>query len=53
MPIDQNAGPKSDIATIIENVPVLIDKIKSLFPKKKKDSDKSDNDCEEENKSDG
>ncbi|MFY9381802.1 MAG: GerW family sporulation protein [Eubacteriales bacterium] len=53
VPIDQNAGPKSDIATIIENVPVLIDKIKSLFPKKKKDSDKSDNDCEEENKSDG
>lgn len=48
VPIAQNAGPKSDIATIIENVPPLIDKIKSLFPKKKKDSNKSD-DCEEEN----
>ena len=49
VPVAQNAGPKSDIATIIENVPPLIDKIKSLIPKKKKDSDKSGDDCDEEN----
>ncbi len=42
MPISSSAAQKSDVATIIDGAPALIDKIKSLLPKKKKSEDTSD-----------
>ena len=41
-PITVPAVPKSDVAAIIDGAPALIDKIKSLLPKKKKKEDDSD-----------
>ncbi len=45
LPIDAPSSGKSDIATIIDGAPTLIDKIKSLFSKK---SDETEADSEDE-----
>ncbi len=38
MPISVPTSTKSDVAAILDSAPSLIDKIKSLFPKKKEES---------------
>ncbi len=52
MPITVPAAQKSDVAAIIDGAPALIDKIKSLLPKKKKDEDTGDGDSEPESAED-
>ena len=47
MPVNYNV-PKSDVAAIIDGAPALIDKIRSLFPKKKGEDDKTDADASAE-----
>ncbi len=44
-------APKSDISTIFDGAPALIDKIKSLFPKKKKDEEENEEEDTEESDS--
>ncbi len=46
MPITVPAAQKSDVAAIIDGAPALIDKIKSLIPKKKKADDDEPEDAE-------
>lgn len=41
LPVSVPASSKSDIATIIDGAPSLIDKIKSLFPKKSKEDEET------------
>lgn len=41
LPVSVPASSKSDIATIIDGAPSLIDKIKSLFPKKSKEDEEA------------
>ena len=48
MPITAPAAQKSDVASIIDGAPALIDKIKSLFPKKKDEDEDEDEDDEDE-----
>ena len=51
MPITVPAAQKSDVAAIIDGAPALIDKIKSLFPKKKGEEE-NETETEAENKDD-
>ena len=51
LPITAPAAPKSDIASIIDGAPALIDKIKSIIPKKK-DDDEEDEDEKSEDEAD-
>lgn len=41
LPVSVPTSSKSDIATIIDGAPSLIDKIKSLFPKKSKEDEEA------------
>ncbi len=44
LPVSVPASSKSDIAAIIDGAPSLIDKIKSLFPKKSKEDEENSDD---------